>query len=64
MGFKDLMSRMLRDEEDDEFDEGVEKKDSMDFVSKNNDTEKVLDSNPKKGNKVVNIHATAQLQVV
>ena len=63
MGLKDLMSRMLRDEEDDELDEIAEQGDSMDFVSKNTDTDKT-EAAPKKGNKVVNIHATAQLQVV
>ena len=64
MGFKDLMSRMLRDEEDDEFEEGLDQKESMDFVSKNTDSEKTVDSSSRKSNKVVNIHATAQLQVV
>ena len=63
MGLKDLMSRMLRDEEDDELDEIVEQGDSMDFVSKSTDSDKA-EAAPKKGNKVVNIHATAQLQVV
>lgn len=33
-----------------------------DFVKKNEDTQ--LGDQPKRGNKVVNIHATAQLQVV
>ena len=33
-----------------------------DFVKKNEDT--LLGDQPKRGNKVVNIHATAQLQVV
>ena len=34
MGLKDLMSRMMRDEEDDELEETTEREESMDFVSK------------------------------
>ena len=64
MGLKDLMSRMLRDEEDDELDEITEQSGSMDFVSKAPEAERTAETSSKKGNKVVNIHATAQLQVV
>ena len=64
MGLKDLMSRMLRDEEDDELDEITEQSESMDFVSKAPEAERTAETSSKKGNKVVNIHATAQLQVV
>lgn len=59
--FKNLMS----DPEDDEFDDD-EVDDGMDFVSKSEEKASVnipLDAT-KRGNKVVNIHATAQLQVV
>jgi cell division inhibitor SepF len=57
--FKDF----LTDPENDEYEEDV---DDMDFVSKSEDKSAVninLD-NTRKSNKVVNIHATTQLQVV
>ncbi|MDD2418035.1 MAG: cell division protein SepF [Oscillospiraceae bacterium] len=56
--FKDF----LTDPESDEFDEEVD--DGMDFVSKSE--VKASSNNPqdKRSNKVVNIHATTQLQVV
>ena len=60
--FKNLMS----DPEDDEFDDGVD--DGMDFVTKPEETAPAAADVPaepaKRSNKVVNIHATAQLQVV
>ena len=64
MGFRDLMSRMMRDEEDDELEETTGREDNMEFVSKSTDSDRSEESAPKKSNKVVNIHATAQLQVV
>ena len=58
--FKDLLS----DPENDEFDEEMD--DGMDFVSKSEERSSVNIpiENSKKSNKVVNIHATTQLQVV
>lgn len=65
MGFRDLMSRMMRDEEDDdELEETTGREESMDFVSKTTEIDRAEEPVPKKSNKVVNIHATAQLQVV
>ncbi len=64
MGLKDLMSRMMRDEEDDELEETTEREESMDFVSKASENARAEEPVQKKSNKVVNIHATAQLQVV
>lgn len=64
MGLKDLMSRMMRDEEDDELEETTEREESMDFVSKATENARAEEPVQKKSNKVVNIHATAQLQVV
>ena len=64
MGFRDLMSRMMRDEEDDELEETTGREDNMEFVSKSADGDRSEEPAPKKNNKVVNIHATAQLQVV
>jgi len=57
--FKDF----LTDPETDEFEEEV---DDMDFVSKSEDKTNaaIQIDNSKKNNKVVNIHATTQLQVV
>ncbi len=61
--FKNLMS----DPEDDEFDE-EDMDDGMDFVSKQEESAAPSADIPmepaKRSNKVVNIHATAQLQVV
>lgn len=52
------------DDEDDEF-ETDEVDDGMDFVSKGEEHSDSYAADPvKKNNKVVNIHATAQLQVV
>ena len=57
MGFFD---RLLRDDEDqDELDDGFNPEEEM--VKKNIDE---APAESKRGNKVVNIHATAQLQVV
>lgn len=64
MGLKDLMSRMMRDEEDDELEETTEREESMDFVSKASENARAEEPVQKRSNKVVNIHATAQLQVV
>lgn len=64
MGILDKFKNLMTDPEDEEFEEGAEEE--MDFVSKPDDTSSVnipLDSS-KRSNKVVNIHATAQLQVV
>ncbi|MDD2361571.1 MAG: cell division protein SepF [Oscillospiraceae bacterium] len=55
--FKDFLS----DPENDEFDEEVD--DGMDFVSKSG-VQASNNPNDKRSNKVVNIHATTQLQVV
>ncbi len=64
MGLFDKIKGFINDpeDEDDEFDMPD---DSMDFVSKGDDKEAETSfSSEKKSNKVVNIHATAQLQVV
>lgn len=66
MGLFDKIKGFIGDpEEEDDFD--MEMDDEVDFVSKNEDSSDVF-SNPadsiKRNNKVVNIHATAQLQVV
>lgn len=64
MSLKDWMSRVMGSEEDDEETETENENESMDFVSKPSRESEPTPSTPKKGNKVVNIHATAQLQVV
>ena len=64
MSLKDWMSRVMGSEEDDEETEMENENESMDFVSKPSRESEPAPSTPKKGNKVVNIHATAQLQVV
>lgn len=64
MSLKDWMSRVMGSEEDDEETEMENENESMDFVSKPSRESEPTPSTPKKGNKVVNIHATAQLQVV
>lgn len=58
--FKNLMS----DPDDEEYEDEAE--DEMDFVSKSEDntSENTSVDNTRRSNKVVNIHATAQLQVV
>ena len=67
MGLFDKIKGFINDPEEDEEEEFDTADDGMDFVSKSED--KAADSSytaaePKKNNKVVNIHATAQLQVV
>ncbi len=68
MGLFDKIKGFIGDpeEEDDELDMEESVDDSMDFVSKNEDkgTEIYSTDTVKRNNKVVNIHATAQLQVV
>ena len=63
MSFKNWISRVMGPEEDDDELEMENETESMDFVSKPN-RESEPATTPRKGNKVVNIHATAQLQVV
>ncbi len=64
MGLFDKIKGFIGDPEDeDEFEN--EQEDTMDFVSKAAETpEQFAADNAKRSNKVVNIHATAQLQVV
>ncbi len=67
MGLFDQINGFINEPEEDEEEEFDTADDGMDFVSKSED--KAADSSytaaePKKNNKVVNIHATAQLQVV
>ena len=68
MGLFDKIKGFIGDpeEEDDELDMEESVDDSMDFVSKNEDKgTEIYSTDPvKRNNKVVNIHATAQLQVV
>lgn len=64
MGLIDKFKNLMTDPEDDDYDEEVD--DSMDFVSKQDEktSADMSAENAKRNNKVVNIHATAQLQVV
>lgn len=70
MGLFDKIKGFMGDPEDDDYDlEQEENEDTMDFVSKASDSTVQYSAAPaadttKRGNKVVNIHATAQLQVV
>ena len=67
MGLFDKIKGFIGDpEEDDDLDLEEEMDDSMDFVSKSEDKSADIYSSDavKRNNKVVNIHATAQLQVV
>ena len=70
MGLFDKIKGFMGDPEDDDYDlEQEENEDTMDFVSKASDSTDSYSAAPaadttKRGNKVVNIHATAQLQVV
>ncbi len=59
MGFLDKLEGLFGDQNDDTI--GMEN--DTDFVSRSSEKEAETDS-PRKNNKVVNIHATAQLQVV
>ncbi|NLN81343.1 MAG: cell division protein SepF [Clostridiales bacterium] len=61
MNIINKFKNFLSDPETDEFDE-VD--DEMDFVSKSEEKSSQNQIDNKKGNKVVNIHATTQLQVV
>lgn len=70
MGLFDKIKGFMGDPEDNDYDlEQEENEDTMDFVSKGSDSTDSYSVAPaadtaKRGNKVVNIHATAQLQVV
>ena len=66
MGLFDKIKGFIGDPEEDE-DLDMEMDDEMDFVSKNEDSTETFSASAdatKRNNKVVNIHATAQLQVV
>ena len=66
MGLFDKIKGFIGDPEEDE-DLDMEMDDEMDFVSKNEDSTEAFSASTdttKRNNKVVNIHATAQLQVV
>ena len=63
MGLFDKLKGIIDPEIEDDFEE--EQEENMDFVSKATETpEQFAADNAKRSNKVVNIHATAQLQVV
>ena len=65
-GLFDKIKGFIGDPEEDE-DLDMEMDDEMDFVSKNEDSTETFSASAdatKRNNKVVNIHATAQLQVV
>ena len=66
MGLFDKIKGFINDPEDDEDEEMDVMDDGMDFVSKGEEknAEPSYTAEPRKNNKVVNIHATAQLQVV
>ena len=66
MGLFDKIKGFIGDPEEDE-DLDMEMDDEMDFVSKNEDSTETFSASAdatKRNNTVVNIHATAQLQVV
>ena len=66
MGLFDKIKGFIGDPEEDDLEMDEELDDSMEFVSKGEDkgTEVFSNDQVKRNNKVVNIHATAQLQVV
>ncbi len=67
MGLFDKIKGFINDPEDDDDEEMEMVDDEMDFVSKGEEKQAEASysaSEPRKNNKVVNIHATAQLQVV
>ena len=66
MGLFDKIKGFIGDPEEDELEMDEELDDSMDFVSKSDDkgADSFSGDQVKRNNKVVNIHATAQLQVV
>lgn len=65
MGLIEKFKNLMSDPEDEEFDD-EEENEEMDYVSKSEDksASAVSQENAKRNNKVVNINATAQLQVV
>ena len=64
MGLFDKIKGFMGDPEDEEI-ENDEVDDGMDFVSRNDEKTELFNAETvKRNNKVVNIHATAQLQVV
>ena len=65
MGLFDKIKSIMGDPEDEDDLDLEEVNDDVDFVSKNSDRADANINDPvKRNNKVVNIHATAQLQVV
>lgn len=65
MGLFDKIKGIMGDPEDEDDLDLEEVNDDVDFVSKNSDRADANINDPvKRNNKVVNIHATAQLQVV
>ena len=65
MGLFDKIKGSMGDPEDEDDLDMEEVNDDVDFVSKNSDRADANINDPvKRNNKVVNIHATAQLQVV
>lgn len=62
MGLVDKFKEWMDGPEDEE--DVEETTDSMDFVTKTDEEPAATGVDPKRSNKVVNIHATAQLQVV
>lgn len=65
MGLFDKIKGIMGDPEDEDDLDMEEVNDDVDFVSKNSDRADANINDPvKRNNKVVNIHATAQLQVV
>lgn len=65
MGLFDKIKGIMGDPEDEDDLDMEEVNDDVDFVSKNSDrTDTNINDPVKRNNKVVNIHATAQLQVV
>ncbi len=66
MGFLDKLVDAINKSPEDELDEEMMVEEEEETITRKNDTPKMatFDEEPRKGNKVVNIHATAQLQVV
>lgn len=65
MGFIDKIVTAINSRPEDEYEDDVMVEEEEELVTKKPETPRVVgDDEPRKGNKVMNIHATAQLQVV
>ncbi len=65
MGFIDKIVTAINRPPDDELEDDVMVEEEEELVTRKPDAPRIVgDEEPRKGNKVMNIHATAQLQVV